>query len=90
MNDTSDLSYFGALSREARTAIAKLYEDRNWEDLDGGDKLYIQDSSLALMIFRLKVRLDDPALFPRGKWATLQRLEEILITGLQSSCVEGT
>jgi hypothetical protein len=71
---TYDAVYINGLSSEAREAIDEALFDSGW---DVG-KSWIDLPTCAAIFFLLKYAKDDPALFPKGKWATLQRLEELI------------
>ena len=62
------------LSRDTQRAISEALEESGW---DVG-KSWIDLSTCAAIFFLLKYSPDDPELFPKGKWATLQRLEELI------------
>jgi hypothetical protein len=76
MNDAPGLLHFGALSREARKGIEVLYARREWEDIE--DRTWLTREACALMFFHLRAAPDDPDVFPKGKWATIQALESLL------------
>lgn len=66
----SDLSY------DTRKAIVALYRKNNWNDIET-DSLVAPEWA-ALMVFRLRATPDDAETFPKGKWATIQRIEELV------------
>ncbi len=69
----ADAVHFGALKREMRRAIEQYYFARQWEDVEHS---WITLESAAVMFFRLRAADDTPELFPHGKWATVQALED--------------
>lgn len=71
------------LSRETRIAWAKLSFDMDWEDLDEGDKTWLTIEHAASLFFRLRATEDRPEYFPKGKWASIQRLESIIDSNMQ-------
>ena len=60
----SDLSYI---------RLEDLSEDMDWHPL----RNLADPEHVLLLIERLKHCKDDPELFPKGKWATIQRIEQI-------------
>ncbi len=72
---SGDMYHFGGgLSKIARDGIGQWYGQRDWEDI--GDRSWLTIETACLMVFRLKAAEDDPLLFPHGKWATIQALEQ--------------
>jgi hypothetical protein len=69
-----DTVWINGLSDAARTAISNALDDDGWDM----PKSWIDFDLCCGIYFRLKYAKDDLALFPKGKWATLQRLEELI------------
>lgn len=65
--------YIKALSPLAYEAIERLSSQQGWPDVYG----YISPEQCLLLIERLKYVRDERDIFPNGKWATIQRLQEI-------------
>ncbi len=65
--------YIKALSPLAYEAIEQLSSQYGWPDVHG----YISPEQCLLLIERLKYVKDGVDIFPNGKWATIQRLQEI-------------
>lgn len=66
--------YIGALSPMTYDALDALGAERNWSPLFK----WIEPETCAWLVERLKHVPDSPDVFPNGKWATIQRLEEML------------
>lgn len=64
------------LSPEAQRGIEKFCDERELGELFAGSKFDAERCSW--LYFLLRAAADKPEWFPRGKWATLQRLEPIL------------
>lgn len=64
-----------ALSPEAYAGLEQWCLDR---DLEGMFNAWIPLENAAGIFFRLREAADDEKYFPKGKWATLQRLEELI------------
>jgi len=75
----TDAVNINALSRETRAAITDALFDSGW---DVG-KSWIDFDLCCGIWFRLKHAADDPTLFPKGKWATICRLEELIEKAIQ-------
>ena len=69
-----DTVYIGALSHETRKAFEDAF---GWEHYEA-DRTWLNFDECCAMWFRLKFAPDDPEVFPKGKWATLQRFEELI------------
>jgi hypothetical protein len=65
---------FVALPQETQSAIRGWYATHDWEEIDVAITAY----EAALMYFRLRRAPDIPALFPRGKSATLLHIETLV------------
>lgn len=73
--------HIGALSPETKLSIVEWATAKDlWPDVSDN---YMQLSQFAELYFRLKYEGDDPDLFPKGKWATLQRMEDLIEEGLK-------
>lgn len=72
--EAGDAVYIGALSYETRKAFEEAF---GWENYDA-DRTWFDFDQCCAFWFRLKYAADDPELFPKGKWATLQRFEELI------------
>ena len=69
------------LSDLSRTAITNALFDDGW---DVG-KSWIDFDTCCGIWFRLKFAEDSPELFPKGKWATLQHLEQLISEAVRIS-----
>jgi hypothetical protein len=80
----ADLVYIGAISRETRSAWAKVWRHNSdgW-DLDDGDRTWITIEQAAVMFFYLRKIDDWPEVFPKGKWASIQLLETLIDEAIQ-------
>jgi hypothetical protein len=72
-----EMVYFGALSELTRRAL-RAYSDQHGFDEWLEERHWIDARWAAWLIALLKAEADDPELFPKGKWATIQRMEELL------------
>ena len=72
----TDAVYLGALTRETRRAIDNYLVSK--DRLELADRPWVQFESVCAMWFELKHEPDTEELFPKGKWATLQRLESLI------------
>ncbi len=70
----ADAVWINGLSDAARTAISNALDEDGW-DLP---RSWVDFDTCCGIYFRLRYAKDDPVLFPKGKWATLQRLEELI------------
>jgi hypothetical protein len=68
------------LSSETQHAISDALFESGW---DVGTS-WIDLPTCAAIYFLLKYSPDDPELFPKGKWATLQRMEELIHKAIKS------
>jgi len=75
-----DAFHFAGLSQEAQDGIKACYEAHGWEDLYG----WITADDAAMMFFRLREVEDRPEWFPKGKSATIQRIEQMLIDAVRA------
>jgi len=62
-----------ALSDITYTRLEDLCEKMDWQPLNPSE----DPEHVLLLIERLKHCKDDPELFPKGKWATIQRIQQI-------------
>jgi hypothetical protein len=67
-----------ALSRETRRALEQYSDAHDYTEWLG-DRGCIDGPWFAWLIALLKEEVDTPELFPKGKWATLQRMEDLLV-----------
>ena len=64
------------LSSETYRALEFLSCKRNWPDIQA----YMEPELIAWLAFKLEREDDDEVYFPKGKWATIQRLQDMLRT----------
>ncbi len=57
----------------AYLALKQLCEDRDWIDIHG----YMEEEQAAWLTFLLQHVPDNEVAFPAGKWATIQRIQEL-------------
>jgi hypothetical protein len=69
-----DAVYINGLSQETREAISNALDEDGWD----APRSWVDFDLCCGIWFRLKYAADDPKLFPKGKWATLQRLEQLI------------
>lgn len=55
-------------------ALRDLCVERGWSDVFD----YMEPAEVALMTYRLKYVTDNADSFPHGKWATIQRLQNMV------------
>jgi hypothetical protein len=72
------LIHFGEISRETREAWTALGHKQGWLDETDDLRLWIDLETAAALYFRLRNTEDLLEYFPRGKSASLQRLELII------------
>lgn len=77
----TDAVHVGSLSKQTREAICEYL--RAQDNALADHFVWIGFEDACAVWFRLKYAADDPALFPRGKWATLQALEELIQRAMQ-------
>lgn len=68
--------YLGALSAPTRRALARWLCSVGREDL--AEKSWWEFNDFCALYFRLRACEDTADLFPRGKWATLQRMQDLI------------
>lgn len=79
----TDAVHINALSSETRKAITDaLFES----GFDVGESWIDFDTCCGIW-FRLTYAEDSPELFPKGKWATLQRFQQLIEQAMQPSIV---
>ena len=66
--------YMRDLSPLAYGALENLSTARDWVDIQP----YMEPEPVAWLVYRLEVEPDNEDYFPSGKWATIQRLQEML------------
>jgi len=62
------------LSPDVYKALENLCFRKGWPSIFG----FMESEVVAPLFFRLKYIPDDEVSFPRGKWATIQRLQDLL------------
>lgn len=72
--------YFGALSADTQRAIAEWLASHG--DFDSADRKWWDFAKFCGLWFRLRAMPDSADLFPRGKWATLQRMQDVIDNAL--------
>lgn len=72
--------YMKALSPLTYRALEKLCMDKNWIDIQG----YMEARDVALLTYRLQFVADDDDIFPHGKWATIQHLQDMVASCARS------
>lgn len=65
MHDLSPLTY---------KSLEELSYARAWADIQP----YMEPELVAWLVYRLEVEPDNEDYFPSGKWATIQRLQDML------------
>ena len=63
-----------SLSPLTYRALEGLSEQRGWPDM----QVYMEPQDVAWLTFRLKYVEDSEEDFPHGKWATIQRLQQMV------------
>ncbi len=63
-----------AVSWETFAALARISMGRGWNEI----RTLMEPCDIAWLTFRLAVIEDTETNFPKGKWATIQRLQDIL------------
>ena len=72
----TDAVYLGTLSRETRRAIDNYLVGK--DRLEMAERSWVQFENVCALWFELKHEPDTEELFPKGKWATLQKLESLI------------
>lgn len=75
--ERGDSIHIGALSRPAFLSLRELSEQREWPALYE----WMEPGDVLVLIERLKRTEDTENNFPSGKWATIQRLQDIFERG---------
>lgn len=70
----SDSINLRQLSPDTYAALEYLSAEYEWQDIHG----YAEPEAVAWLTFRLEFVPDNANNFPRGKWATIQRLQELV------------
>lgn len=78
----SDAVHIGSLSAQAREGIA-LHLQRLGLDEQGDQLTWVDFPDAAALCFRLRVAPDTPEVFPKGKWATVQAIETLILDMLE-------
>lgn len=73
------------LSPETYKALENLSEKRHWPDL----YYYMAPEQIAWLVIKLEFIPDSTEVFPKGKWATIQRLQEMVREAARLACVSG-
>jgi hypothetical protein len=68
--------HIGSLKRDTREAIHRLYESLGMDAIS--DSAWWELERVAELFFILKYHKDEAWLFPHGKWATLQAIEDMI------------
>lgn len=76
-----DSIYLGDLQPDTLVAIHAYYEALGMSEVCPG--VYWDPERVCELYFRLKYSHDSPLLFPHGKWATLQAIEERIVEALR-------
>ena len=63
-----------SLSPDTYAALENLCSDRKWADINK----WMEPETVAWLVWRLRFVEDSEQHFPRGKWATIQRIEIML------------
>ena len=66
--------YMKSLSPETYYALEKLRSEFGWVDIYE----YMEPELIAYLACRLKFVPDNADYFPKGKWATIQRLQDLV------------
>lgn len=67
-----DVVWLSDLSQECRRGLDLVLQRYNLDNP-------LQPEQAAWMVFILKATPDDPETFPKGKWATIQILEQLVM-----------
>jgi hypothetical protein len=76
----ADMVHLGGLSYETRRAIESYSSAHGYDEMIG-DRLWLSLHNFAWLVAMLSAETDTPELFPKGKWATLQRLQVLMHEG---------
>ena len=76
-DERDDAIHVASLSRESFLALRELSERREWPELFA----WMLAGDTLVLIERLKRATDTNDDFPKGKWATIQRLQQIFEEG---------
>ena len=77
---SADMVYMGELSYETRLALQQYSSKHDYEEWLG-DKSWLSLEKFAYLVALLSVETDEPWLFPKGKWATIQRMQDLMHIG---------
>lgn len=77
-----DSIYLGDLKPDSLAAIRRHYASLDMEEI-AADRTWWEPERACELWFRLKYAEDNPILFPHGKWATLQAIEERIVHALK-------
>ena len=70
----SDSINLRSLSPDTYAALEYISANYGWPDIHG----YAEPEAVAWLAYRLEFVPDNEKMFPRGKWATIQRLQELV------------
>lgn len=79
--ERNDHIHVGSLSPLAFDSLSKLAEAAEWHPV----QTWMPPELVLLFIERLKHTKDDGDVFPKWKWATIQRLEQLFADGMWSN-----
>ena len=63
-----------ALSPETYAALESLSSERQWADIHE----WMEPEAVAWLAYRLELAPDNETTFPKGKWATIQRIQQMV------------
>jgi hypothetical protein len=84
---SADMVHIGELSYETRSALQRysdMYDYEEWL----GDKMWLSLEKFAYLVALLQAEVDVPWLFPKGKWATIQRMQDLMHIGAMATIRE--
>ena len=84
---SADMVYLGELSYETRSSLKRYSDMHDYEEWLG-DKIWISLERFAYLVALLSVETDVPWLFPKGKWATLQFMQDLMHLGAAETIKE--
>ena len=70
----SDSINLRLLDPSTYSALGQLHSARGWRDWTA----YSEPEHVAWLCFRLEQEPDSEGVFPKGKWATIQRLQDMV------------
>jgi hypothetical protein len=66
--------YMKGLLPKTYQGLEELSLTNDWADIQP----YMEPELVAWLVYRLEIESDLPKYFPSGKWATIQRLQDLL------------